>query len=164
MHVYNMNVEQIRNILICMSLALISFSSCTSCQEVNRIKNCTKDTLLIDLTESDTLDDWVYWDENPEDTIGIMAPDTLAIYIDGKEVIIKKEYYVLPDSLIIADAYVLNLKEPYYYIYAIKWQDVKHYPLEEIRARKLYDRQIVTKKDFHNRLFEYKPTGSKGDH
>ena len=85
-----MNMKRIGEVLICMSLTLITFSSCTSCQEVNRIKNCTKDTLLIDLTESDTLDDWVYWGENPEDTLGIMAPDTLAIYIDGKEVIIKK--------------------------------------------------------------------------
>ena len=90
MHVYNMNVEQIRNILICMSLTLISFSSCTSCQGSSLIKNCTKDTLLVELTESDTLDDWVYWDEHMEDTLRIMTPDTLAIYIDGKEVIIKK--------------------------------------------------------------------------
>ena len=159
-----MNVEQIRNILICMSLTLISFSSCTSCQSVRWIKNCTQDTLLIELAASDTLDDWLYWGENPEDTLGIMAPDTFAIYIHGDKIIIKNDYYALPDSLIRADGYVLTLKEPYYYIYAIKWQDVKHYPLEEIRARKLYDRQIVTKKDFHNRLFEYKPTGSKGDH
>ncbi|MBO5427194.1 MAG: hypothetical protein J5996_02065 [Prevotella sp.] len=147
-----------------MSLTLISFSSCTSCQSVRWIKNCTQDTLLIELAASDTLDDWLYWGENPEDTLGIMAPDTFAIYIHGDKIIIKNDYYALPDSLIRADGYVLTLKEPYYYIYAIKWQDVKHYPLEEIRARKLYDRQIVTKKDFHNRLFEYKPTGSKGDH
>lgn len=28
--------------------------------------------------------------------------------------------------------------------------------MDEIRAKKLYDRRTVTKKNFHNRLFEYK--------
>lgn len=36
--------------------------------------------------------------------------------------------------------------------------------MDEIRTKKLYDRQAVTKKNFHNRLFEYNPTGSAGDH
>ena len=81
-----MNMKRIGKILICMSLALISFSSCTSCQGSFLIKNCTKDTLLVELTESDTLDDWLYWDEHMEDTLRFDWPeDTTVIYVHGKK-------------------------------------------------------------------------------
>lgn len=151
-----MNIKKIGTLVICISWAFILFSSCTSCQSVRWIKNCTQDTLLIELAASDTLDDWLYWGENPEDTLGIMAPDTFAIYIHGDKIIIKNDYYALPDSLIRADGYVLTLKEQYYYIYAIKWNILKHYTLDEIRDKGLYDRKIVTKKDFQDRVFEYR--------
>ncbi len=44
-------------------------------------------------------------------------------------------------------------------IYAIKKQIIERYTLDKIRERKLYDRQVVTKKDFHDRFFEYRPVG-----
>lgn len=36
--------------------------------------------------------------------------------------------------------------------------------MDEIREKKLYDRRTVTKKDFHNRLFEYEPSDTAGSH
>ena len=159
-----MNIKRVGKILICMSLALISFSSCTSCQGSFLIKNCTKDTLLIDLTESDTLDDWVYWDEHMEDTLRFDWPeDTTVIYVHGKKTVIRASHCVLPDSVLRVDDRIFFYRDTYY-IQTIKWDTATHYTLEEIRARKLYDTQTVTKKDFRTRLFEYKPTGSKGDH
>ncbi len=149
-----MNIKRANKILMCMSLTLITFISCTSWQEINRIKNCTKDTLLVELTESDTLDDWMYWDENPKDTLWMNLPkDTTVIYVRGEKAVIKNDHYVLPDSFLFTGTIFAY---DTYYIHAIKWQDVKHYPLEEIRSRKLYDTQTVTRKDFRDRLFEYR--------
>jgi hypothetical protein len=120
------------------------------------IKNCTSDTLLIELSESDTLDNCFYWGKNPEDTIRhIMQEDTTWIYPHGEKVIIDDYYYVLPDSTQFFTPYIFYINDSIY-IYAIKWNIAKSYTLDEIRAKKLYDKQPVRKKDFHNRLFEYR--------
>ena len=53
--------------------------------------------------------------------------------------------------------YILNNRHrKKYYIYAIKWSVATHYTLDEIRAKKLYDRRVVTKEDFKNHVYEYK--------
>ena len=126
------------------------------------VKNCTKDTLLIDLTESDTLNDEMYWGIHIKDTIGLVPEDTTTVHIHGRKVIISNFYYVLPNSI---SKGIYPLNNDTCYVYAIKWRVATHYSLEEIRARKLYDRQTVTKKDFnHNRLFEYKRADSSRRH
>lgn len=115
------------------------------------VKNCTKDTLFIDLTVSDTLTDDIYYKMPPEDTTWG--------YINGEKVVFNKFYYVLPNS---TSGGIYPLDNDTCYIYSIKKQIITRYTLDEIRVRKLYDRQIVTKKDFHDHLFEYRPTGSVG--
>lgn len=120
------------------------------------IRNCTKDTLLIELTESDTLDNWIYWGEHGEDSIGSnIPPDTIWVYIKGKKVIINTYFYAMQDSTLFVYPYIFSNKDTCY-IYAIKWQVATHFTLEEIRSKKLYSRQPVTKKDFHNRLYEFR--------
>lgn len=120
------------------------------------VMNCTKDTLFIVLTDSDTLTDDIYWGIHSEDTVGLVPEDTTSVYIHGEKVILNNFYSVLPDSV---SGGIYPLYTDTCYIYAIKKQTITRYTLDEIRERKLYDRQIVTKQDFHNRLFEYKPVG-----
>ena len=123
------------------------------------IRNCTNDTLLIEPTKSDTLDYEMYWSKNSKDTIERLLPnDTTGIYVHGEKVILRGNYYTLPDSALYFWPNVSDRKDTFY-IYAIKWQIAKHYTLEEIRAKKLYDRRAVTKKDFNNNQeFEYRST------
>lgn len=125
-----------------------------------RVKNCTNDTLLLELTESDTLDNWIYWGNHSEDTIDIGPEDTTVVYIHGDKVIFSNYYYTLPDSTS-GSINPLDLDKDTCYIYSINWQVAIQYSLEEIRAKRLYDRRTVTKRDFnHNRIFEYKAADS----
>ena len=123
------------------------------------IRNSSNDTLYIELSESDSPGDLIYW---CEDSIDLMPPtwptDTTEIYINNKKVIIDKRFYALPDSTVFVCPCFFDTKDTCY-IYAIKKQIIERYTLDKIRERKLYDRQVVTKKDFHDRFFEYRPVG-----
>lgn len=149
---------------ILMSVISAVLNSCVfDSKTFYRMKNCTKDTLLIELTESDSLDCWIYWGKNAEDTIiPVLSEDTIEIYINGRKETIKKSYLVLPDSFLLVDSHLFYYKDKYY-VYAIKWNDAIEYSLDEIRAKKLYDRRTVTKKDFRNRTFEYRYSDSRKD-
>ena len=119
------------------------------------IKNCTTDTLLIELMEFDTLNDEIYWN-HIGDSIILDPKDTTIVYIDGNKKILWNNFCVFPDSSVCVTPLLFDYKDTCF-IYTIKWQVVTHYTLEEIRDRKLYDRRPVTKKDFkRNRLFEYR--------
>ena len=90
--------------------------------------------------------------------LGPTPENTIVVYIHGKKVILASYFYTLPDTI---SGYLYPLGNDTCYVYAIKWQIAKHYTLEEIRAKKLYDRRAVTKKDFNdNRIFEYRPAES----
>ena len=116
------------------------------------------------MTETSNLDScWMYWGKHSEDTSGIQPDDTTVVYIHGEKVIFSNYYCSLPDSILFVDPNKFNIKDTCY-IYAIKWEVAKHYTLEEIRAKKLYDRRAVTKGDFHNRLFEYRSVASAISH
>ena len=112
------------------------------------IKNCTKDSLLMDLASSDTLVNW--------ESLGSLyvMPENDTSEIDDEFTRFIIVGLVPPDSaLYFSDSYM------YYdtcYIYTIKWSVAKNYPMDVIRKKKLYDRRIVTKKDFHDRLLEYR--------
>ena len=41
------------------------------------------------------------------------------------------------------------------YVYVIKWNIAKSYSFEEIRDKKLYDRRVVSRKDFDGHVYEY---------
>lgn len=69
--------------------------------------------------------------------------------------IINKNCYAQPDSNAYVGSHLFYMKDTCY-IYAIKWWVVTHYTLDEIRKRRLYDRRVVTKKDFVDRIYEYK--------
>ena len=160
-----MNIRKIIRILILVSVISVTLDSCVMDKKTFIcVKNYTKDTLLIELTESDTLDDEICWGKHSGDTIELDPEDTIGIYVHGKKVFFKNCFYALPDSVLFVSPYIFNLKDTCY-IYAIKWQIAKHYTLEEIRAKKLYDRRGVTKKDFNdNRIFEYRPAESARSH
>lgn len=138
-------------------LVLIGFNllcSCSACVMDRRsffqIKNCTNDTLMIDFSGVDTLRDWKYWNEQLQ---------SIELPIDAKA---KMEFYkatigsiALPDSCMIADPDMFCLYDTCY-IYVIKLQVAKSYPMQKIRAEKRYDKRTVTKSDFCDRVFDFR--------
>ena len=108
------------------------------------VKNCSKDTLFIDLTISDTY---------PEDTICVDENDTTILYIHGEKITLHNFYRVLPDSTSIG---VYPINKDTCYIYIIREQTLKRHTLKDIREKKLYKRRVIRKKDFNNHLFEYR--------
>lgn len=161
-----MNIKNIRKIFIIVSIISAMLSSCVfDLMPLGySIVNCTNDTLLIDIMQSDTLDDEMYYnDKQWHDTIGRIFPeDTIMFYRHREKVVVWRGYYAQPDSTVFFGPELFNLKDTCY-IYAIKWNVAKYYTLDEIRARKLYYKQAVTKWDFHNRLFEYRYPDSEKD-
>ena len=76
------------------------------------IRNCTNDTLLIDLTESSNLDScWMYWGKHFEDTTGIQPDDTTVVYVHGEKVILSNYCRTQPDSVLFVDPHIFNLKQ-----------------------------------------------------
>ena len=137
------------------------FTSCVMDSIISfGIRNSSNDTLYIELSESDSPGDLIYyWCENSIDSMPpTWVADTTEIYINNKKVILDKCFYALPDSTVFVSPYSFDTKDTCY-IYAIKKQIIERYTLDKIRERKLYDRQVVTKKDFHDRFFEYRPVG-----
>ncbi len=122
------------------------------------IRNCAKDTLLLEITTSDTLDDRMYWGLHGEDTIRPAFPnDTIMVSVKGEEAVFSNYHYALPDSV---SSYIYPLPAGRFYIYAIKWQDAIRYTREEIHAKKLYERRAVTKSDFHDNIYDFHPAHS----
>ena len=161
-----MNIRKTSKILILVSVTLATLDSCVMDKKTFIcVKNYTNDTLLIELTESDTLDNWIYKGKHPDEpNIPVLPSDTNAVDIPGRKVIINDFFYALPDSTLFADSYIFNLKDTCY-IYAIKWQIVRLYSPEQIRVKRLYDRRILTKKDFNNNNeVEYRPAESARDY
>lgn len=138
-------------------VVIVSLNSCymDSKQFVNSVRNCTSDTLLIELTESGNFDGRsIFDDKDTSDYTGVDFEYVTEAYIKGKKVYVSKFNYALPDSTTLGKISLANRKK--YYIYTIKWSVATHYTLDEIRARKLYDRRIVTKEDFKDHVYEYK--------
>ena len=115
------------------------------------VKNCTKDTLFIDLTNSDTLEENFYRGVHHGDAMHLLPDDTISVYVHGKMVVLNNFYCVFPDS---TSGYT-PINETCY-IYAVKKQIITSYSFDEIREKHLYDRRVVTKKDFRDYLYEYR--------
>lgn len=105
---------------------------------------------MIDFSGVDTLRDWKYWNEQLQ---------SIELPIDAKA---KMEFYkatigsiALPDSSVIADPDMFFLYDTCY-IYVIKLQVAKSYPMQKIRAEKRYDKRTVTKSDFCDRVFDFR--------
>lgn len=138
-------------------ISLVLFSSCVMDYKpfVDSVRNCTSDTLLIELTESGNFDGHYIFED--KDTLEYNRLDFeyfTEAYIKGKKIYVSKFNYALPDSTTLGKIVVDNRKK--YYVYAVKWSVITHYTLDEIRAKKLYDRRIVTKEDFKDHVYEYK--------
>lgn len=152
-----MELKRITKGLIFAFVVIVSLNSCymDSKQFVNSVRNCTSDTLLIELTESGNFDGHYIFED--KDTLEYNRLDLeyfTEAYIKGKKIYVSKFNYALPDSTTLGKIVVDNRKK--YYVYAIKWNVATHYTLDEIRAKKLYDRRIVTKEDFKDHVYEYK--------
>lgn len=141
-------------ILIFLFLGISCLSSCVMDGiRSYRIKNCTNDTLFIQL-KYDTLKNYVYWGQiHLDNTAGPILEDTIAVFNDEEKVDIPFFYELLPDSL------TENIRQLYldsFYIYVLKKQVATHYSEEEIRTKKLYDKRTVTKKDIRDGILEYR--------
>lgn len=140
-------------------VVLVSLGGCADCVKRRGYvaRNCTNDTLLLEVTESDTLNDWMYWGVNPGDTVvGIYPFDTIEVNIKGEDMAFYTFYRISPDSIISEGLY--PFPKDSCYIYAIKWQDATRYTREEIHAKKLYERRVVTKRDFdEDWVYDFKP-------
>jgi hypothetical protein len=157
----------ILKLLIFIAITLNLCFSCKKVGPVDSVKNCTNDTLILELSRVDTLDgsdaywirDSVYKYLSPTDTVLLDSGDTTMVYIHGKKVSFHNYRLTKPGEICVS-ADTLDIHGTAY-VYAIKWQTAKKYTLEEIRAKKLYDRKTVTKKDFINRLYEFKINDQK---
>lgn len=147
-----MKTKSIVEKLLIVLISINTFSSCIMDKQINiYVKNCTKDSLLIKVTRTDTLVDWQFWpieDAHPESQYDTRVfDDAFHLAVAGS--------LVLPDSMISMDPCILQLFDSCY-IYAVKYSVARKYSIDDIRAKKLYDRQVMTKRDFHDWLFEYK--------
>lgn len=123
---------------------------------VFHVKNCTGDTLLVNLTKSDTLNDGIYCGTEIYDTAHYSHEYVITIMDkQGNRVLIWDNYdFTSPNS---SGGGIYPLENDSCYMYAIKWNVATNHSFEEIREKKLYDRRVLTKKDFdNNRQYEYR--------
>ena len=134
------------------------FNSCVM-DTVNSlcIRNGTKDILFGELTEVDTFGKGIYWSKDNKDIGRLIFPeDTTGVCIHGEKVFLWLPYRTMPDTISFYAPLFTLMEVDTCYIYAIKWQVATQYSIEEIRVKKLYDKRIVTIKDFHDGIYEYK--------
>lgn len=152
-------IPYIVNLSVVIAIGLILLLSSCVMDSVSSfcIRNCTDDTLLIVvLAEDKSLDKCIYYDGECEgNNVSIMPEDTTWTYIDGKLKIIDKFYCALPDSIVLFDPRVFRRKDTCY-LYSIKWNTLLKHSIEEIRTRRMYRKQPITKKNFQKRYFNYR--------
>ncbi len=154
-----MKMMGLNDFFVFVIIVLVSLGGCADCTKHRGYvaRNCTNDTLLLEVTMSDTLDDWMYWGVHPGDTVVMGYPyDTVEVNIRGEKTVLSTYFRVSPDSVMLAGLYPFNKDSCY--IYAIKWQDATRYTREEIHAKKLYERRVVKKRDFDDDwVYDFKP-------
>ena len=142
--------------IIVFLFSIILFSSCIVMDHKPAgywVHNNTEDTLLIEMTESDTLTDSIYWGIHPLDSVLLDSEqDTICVSVKGEKVAFWRFNYVLPYS---ESGSIYPLPDTCY-VYVIKWNIAKSYSFEEIRDKKLYDRRVVSRKDFDGHVYEYR--------
>lgn len=140
---------KLKNVISCILLS-ICYSCIMDTKEAWFIKNRTKDTLLITLSQVDTLPDWQLWNK---DLWKIASSDrssreetAFQIATIGNIALPDSFVYVNSDSFLYQDTC---------YLFTIEWRIAKRYSMNEIHSKRLYRRQDVTKKDFHHNMFVY---------
>lgn len=159
-----MNIKRVTRILILVFVLSTAIGSCVidTVPAGYVVKNCTNDTLLMELTRSGSLEDcWMFLDDNPEILEGLRPIDTTEVYIRGEKVILSNYYIISPDTTT-ERFYPFN--KDTCYIYVVDLKTAKRYTPEEISAMKLYEKIPVTKNDFHDGMFEYSHSSAGRDH
>ena len=140
---------KLKNVISCILLS-ICYSCIMDTKEAWFIKNRTKDTLLMTLSQVDTLPDWQLWNK---DLWKIVQADrssreetAFQIATIGNIAFPDSFVYVNSDNFLYQDTC---------YLFTIEWRIAKRYSMNEIHSKRLYRRQDVTKKDFHHNMFVY---------
>lgn len=132
-----------RNLLECISIIICLLSSCV--YDVGHIvgfKNCTNDTLFIGASHYNNIDS-VNYQVFPMYLLDDSSLDSTEIILWRGENVSKE--FVYPDSLVGIDAFDLFYNADTCYFFLIKYADAKKYSWDEIRAKKLFRKWIVTK-------------------
>ncbi len=139
-----------------MLIILLTISSCVidTIPLRDSVKNCTNDTLYIDISHSDTLPTWEESDVIREATNEINTKDTSTITTDRKQIILTKYYRALPNSTLPGG--VRFDSEGTCFLYVVQWEIATQYTIEKIRDKHLYEKRVLTRKDFHNHIYEYR--------
>ena len=147
-----------KNVISCILLS-ICYSCIMDTKESWFIKNRTKDTLLITLSQVDTLPDWQLWNK---DLWKIAQADrssreetAFQIATIGNIAFPDSFVYVNSDNFLYQDTC---------YLFTIEWRIAKRYSMNEIHSKRLYRKQDVTKKDFHHNMFVYTKVKSLQGH
>ena len=149
---------KLKNVISCILLS-ICYSCIMDTKEAWFIKNRTKDTLLMTLSQVDTLPDWQLWNK---DLWKIAQADrssreetAFQIATIGNIAFPDSFVYVNSDNFLYQDTC---------YLFTIEWRIAKRYSMNEIHSKRLYRRQNVTKKDFHHNMFVYTKVKSLQGH
>mgnify|MGYP000908579786 FL=1 len=149
---------KLKNVISCILLS-ICYSCIMDTKEAWFIKNRTKDTLLMTLSQVDTLPDWQLWNK---DLWKIAQADrssreetAFQIATIGNIAFPDSFVYVNSDNFLYQDTC---------YLFTIEWRIAKRYSMNEIHSKRLYRRQDVTKKDFHHNMFVYTKVKSLQGH
>ena len=146
--------------VVCFLLFTYTLTSCVMCvmdrYESLLVKNCSTDTLYLEISECDTLGNYIYWNNYMTHAI-----DTTWVCINEENIVLDNfNHLATPGDTIFLDFHYFSHFDTCY-IYAIEKRIVTSYTLDDIRRKKLYIRQAVTKYDFQNRMYEYRPTNKK---
>ncbi len=140
---------KLKNVISCILLS-ICYSCIMDTKEAWFIKNRTKDTLLITLSQVDTLPDWQLWNED----LWKIAQADRSSREETAFQIATIGNIALPDSFVYVNSDNF-LYQDTCYLFTIEWRIAKRYSMNEIHSKRLYRRQDVTKKDFHHNMFVY---------
>ena len=140
---------KLKNVISCILLS-ICYSCIMDTKESWFIKNRTKDTLLITLTQVDTLPDWQLWNKD----LWKIASSDRSSREETAFQIATIGNIALPDSFVYVNSDNF-LYQDTCYLFTIEWRIAKRYSMNEIHSKRLYRRKNITKKDFHHNMFVY---------
>ena len=140
---------KLKNVISCILLS-ICYSCIMDTKEAWFIKNRTKDTLLMTLSQVDTLPDQQLWNKD----LWKIAQADRSSREETAFQIATIGNIALPDSFVYVNSDNF-LYQDTCYLFTIEWRIAKRYSMNEIHSKRLYRRQNVTKKDFHHNMFVY---------
>ena len=140
---------KLKNVISCILLS-ICYSCIMDTKEAWFIKNRTKDTLLMTLSQVDTLPDWQLWNKD----LWKIASSDRSSREETAFQIATIGNIALPDSFVYVNSDNF-LYQDTCYLFTIEWRIAKRYSMNEIHSKRLYRRKNITKKDFHHNMFVY---------